>query len=68
MEDLSKYTPTELLKIINDIKLDHDNLKEEIIKYTFDVEELENKINEKLKILLFFEKNYIELIDEMEKR
>lgn len=68
MEDLTKYTPTELLKIINDIKLKHDTLKQEIIDHTFEAEELEKKINEKIISLTEIEKNYIALIEEMEKR
>ena len=68
MEDLTKYTPTELLKMINDIKLKHDTLKQEIIDHTFEAEELEKKINEKIISLTEIEKNYIALIEEMEKR
>ena len=68
MEDLTKYTPTELLKIINDIKLKHDTLKQEIVDHTFEAEELEKKINEKIISLTEIEKNYILLIEEMEKR
>ena len=68
MEDLTKYTPTELLKMINDIKLKHDTLKQEIIDHTFEVDELEKIINEKIINLTEYEKNYILLIEEMEKR
>lgn len=68
MEDLTKHTPTELLKMINDIKLKHDILKQEIIDHTFEAEELEKKINEKIISLTEIEKNYIVLIEEMEKR
>jgi hypothetical protein len=68
MEDLSKYSPIELNKMINDVKVKHDALREEIIGYTFEAEELEKKINEKLKVLEEAEKNYVELIEEMSKR
>ena len=44
MENLSKHTPTVLLKMINDIKITHDKLKQEIINYTVEVDELEKKI------------------------
>jgi hypothetical protein len=64
MENLTKYTPTELLKMINDTKVIHDALKQEIINYTFEVDEIEKKIE----ILAEQEKNYILLIEEMEKR
>jgi hypothetical protein len=68
MENLSGYTPTELLKMINDVKVKHDTLKEEVIAHTFDVEELEKKINEKLDTIQTLEKNYIALIEEINNR
>ena len=68
MEDLSKYTPIELNKMINDIKIKHDTLKQEIINYTYEAEELEKKINEKIKVLTETENLYVLLIEEMEKR
>jgi hypothetical protein len=68
MENLSGYTPTELLKMINDNKIKYDALKQEIINHTFEVDELEMKINEKLEILTGLEKNYVELIEEISKR
>ena len=68
MEDLSKYTTIELNKMINDIKLKHDTLKQEIINCTYEAEELEKKINEKIKLLTETENSYVLLIEEMEKR
>jgi len=68
MENLSKYTPIELNKMINDIKIKHDTLKQEIINYTYEAEELEKKINEKIKVLTETENYYVLLIEEMEKR
>jgi len=68
MEDLSKYTPTELLKLINDVKIKHEILRQEIINHTLEVDELERIINEKLEILTEFEKNYVVLIEEMNKK
>ena len=68
MENLSKYTPIELNKMLNDIKLKHDTLKQEIINYTYEAEELEKKINEKIKLLTETENSYVLLIEEMEKR
>ena len=49
--DLTDYTQIELLKYINDIRSEHESLKQEIIKDLLTVEELQNKINENLKIL-----------------
>ena len=68
MEDLNIYTPTQLLKMINEMKSNHDQLKQEIINFTYEIDELENKINEKIIILDQFEKNYIELIEELNNR
>ena len=68
MENLSEYTPTQLLKMINDAKEKHDALKNEIIGYTYQVDELENLINTKLNEFNEVEKNYIELIEELNKR
>lgn len=68
MENLSGYTATELLKIINETKFKHDSLKQEIINHTIEIDELEMKINSKLNILTELEKNYIELIEEISKR
>jgi hypothetical protein len=66
--DLSKLTPTELLKMGNDIKVKHDALKQEIIDYTYEAEELDKKINEKVGILDELERNYVAVVEEIEKR
>jgi len=68
MEDLSKCTPIELLKMGNDIKVKHDALKQEIIDYTYEAEELDKKINEKVAILDELERNYVAIVEEIEKR
>jgi hypothetical protein len=68
MEDLKKYTPTELLKLINNTKDSHDKLKEEIMADTFKMDELEELINKKIDNLDKLEKKYIELIEELNNR
>ena len=68
MENLDQYTPTELLKMINDINKIHDRIKAEIIGHTIDVDNLEIVINNKLSLLEELEKKYIELIEEIDKR
>ncbi len=68
MENLSGHTSTELLKMINDNKTKHDILKQEIIDYTYQVDELERIINNKLNELTEIEKNYIILIHELNNR
>ena len=65
MENLDKYTPIELQKIGNDIKVKHDLLKEEIIKDTYDIENLEKQINEKVNLLDELEKNYVKIIEKL---
>ncbi len=68
MEDLSKCTPTQLLKLTNDIVSKHEALKQEIINLTFEADELEIKINQKVAELDELEKNYVEIAEEMNKR
>lgn len=68
MEDLSKRTPTELLKMINDSKTVHENLKKEIMDLTYEVDEIESKINKKIAELTLTEQQYVELIEELNKR
>ena len=68
MENLSKYTPTELLKLVNDTKSEHDALKTEIIDLTMVVEEKTILINKKLENLDVLEKKYITLIEELNNR
>ena len=48
MEDLSKHTPTELLKMINDTKTKHDKLKDDIAADTKQIDEITVVINKKL--------------------
>jgi len=65
MEDLSKYTPIELQKMGNDIKTQHDALKTEIIADTYEMEELEKHINQKVLLLEELEKNYVEIVEKL---
>ena len=68
MEELSKYTPIEILKMINDSKVEHEGLKKEIIDLTYEFDELEKKINEKIEVLHGIEKNYVAYIEELNNR
>jgi len=65
MENLSGYTPTQLLKISNDICVKHEALKKEIIADTYKLEELEINLNEKARQLEELEKNYVEIIEKI---
>lgn len=68
MENLSKHTPTELLKFLNDTKRDHEKLKKEVISDTETIDEITERINVKLKKITELEKNYVQLIEEIDKR
>jgi hypothetical protein len=68
MENLTGHTPTELLKMINDSKLIHETLIQEIIDDTFIIDNLEKKINEKLENLMKVEASYVNLIEELNSR
>ena len=68
MENLSGHTATQLLKMVNDVKVRYDLLKKEVIDLTFESEIIEKKINERLVILEELEKNYVELMEEMSRR
>jgi len=68
MENLKEKTPTELLKIGNDVKAMHDKLKLEIINDTIIVDELSKKINDKLIQLNKLEENYVLVVEEINNR
>ena len=68
MEDLSKYTPTELLKLANEIKSEHERLKKEIIDDTYKIDELQKNINENISLLTEVEKKYVEIVEEIDNR
>lgn len=68
MENLSGYTATELLKMINDCKVKHEVFKKEIVELVDEVETLELKINARIDVLTAMEKNYVELIEELNNR
>ena len=68
MEDLSKHTPTELLKMINDTKTKHDKLKDDIAADTKQIDEITVVINKKLDQLTIIEKEYVKLIEELNNR
>lgn len=65
MKDLNKYSPVELQKLGNDIKTKHDVLREEILAITFEMEELEKKLNEKAIELQELEKNYVIIVEKL---
>jgi septal ring factor EnvC (AmiA/AmiB activator) len=68
MKELSEYTPIELNKMLIDVKAAHEALKKELIDHTDELDELQNKINEKIASLDEAEKLYVALIEEISKR
>ena len=68
MEDLSLYTPTELLKLINENKDKHEAKKKEIIEILGEIEKWEKLVNENLSKLGDIENKYVSLIEELNKR
>ena len=67
MNALSGYTKTQLLKIINDVKIKHNTLKQDIINLTYEMDNIEITINEKALELENIEKFYIDLVEEISK-
>ena len=63
MEELTKFTPTELLKRGNDIKAKHDYVKDSIVADINEVEKLQNQINDNVSKLEVLEQDYIKIIE-----
>jgi hypothetical protein len=68
MKNLTEYTPIELNKMLIDVKAAHEALKKELVNYTYELDELQKKINEKIISLDEAEKIYVTLIEEISKR
>lgn len=65
MENLDKHTQIELQNMGNAIKAKHDKLKDELIVDTYEMEELEKRINDKVKLMEELEKNYVEIVEKI---
>lgn len=71
MEEITSIkdlTATQLLKHINDCQNLHEKTKTEMVDILFEIEALEHSINEKSQILTYLEKQYVELIEELNNR
>lgn len=68
MGKYKEYTPTELLKLSNDVKYKHDVLKQEIVDLTHKIDNLEKEINDKITELQQIENEYVEIIEEISDR
>lgn len=58
-------TKTQILRLIDNIKVKHDTLKKEIINHTYEIETIEKTINTKIIEIDELEKNYIELVEKL---
>lgn len=68
MENLKNKTLIELQKIANDINEKHELLKKEIIETSYEYDRIEKELNEKINKLNELEKNYINIIEELDNR
>lgn len=65
--DYSELTPTELLKVGNDIKSKHDKLKSDIMYDLQIFDEIRNRINQNISILNDMEKKYVTIVEILSK-
>lgn len=68
MEDLTIYTPTELLKFVNDTKDKHEAKKKEILNILVEFEKWGKLYDDNLAELKELETKYVLLIEELNKR
>lgn len=68
MENLTQKTPIELQKLAKSIKAEHEELKNEITKHTYEIESLEKIINDKINKISDLEHIYVSIISELDKR
>ena len=68
MNEFEKYTPTELLKIINDLDAEHKKLKKAIITNADKIIELQDNVNDDLKTLAIIEELYVKISTELTER
>jgi len=67
MNELDKYTPTELLKLSDDVVKQHNQIKIEIINLTKEIDNIEIKIKDKINELEALEKLYSDILKEINK-
>jgi len=67
MINVNEYTPTELLKLGDDVVKKHNNLKQEIISLTKEIDSIETSLKNKLKELEALEKLYLDIIKAVDK-
>lgn len=62
-----KYTKTELLVMLNDLKRKHDNIKENMLTNIELIKEIEVKINNDALLMKEIENEYVLIIEEFYK-
>ena len=65
MKKFKNYTPTELLKLTDDVVKKHINIKEEIVSLTKEIDSIEATIKEKLKELEALEGLYLDITKDL---
>jgi hypothetical protein len=68
MENLKKHTQTELLVLINGLNKKHEKIRMEVIGHSKEIDSIELVINNKIDIITKLESDYVELIEEMNKK
>jgi hypothetical protein len=66
--DLTNYTSTDLLKMSNDIVIEHNNIKQNVVNDLLIIDEIQNKINKNLQSLDDLKNLNIIIIEELNKR
>ena len=62
MKDFNEMTPIELNVLINKINENHELLKSEVKSLTYDIDDIEKKINKKINSISDLEEKYVELM------
>lgn len=63
--DFTKFSKIELLKTANDTKKEHEILRDEIVEHTYQMDEIQKEINQKIERLDILENRYVKIMDEM---
>jgi septal ring factor EnvC (AmiA/AmiB activator) len=66
MSDLNDYTPTELVKLSEDIKKKHSELKTNMLVLTKQIEDIEKIINENMSELVALEQLYFDIVTKID--
>ncbi len=65
--NIENYTKEELIKIIDDLKNEHDNLKNKIIKKINKIDLLKDEVNSYVEELSVIEEIYLNMLEQLKK-